>query len=398
MKILVVHNRYQIPGGEDTVVTQELALLRANGVEVETFFVNNDGITTRLEKIKTAAQVIYSWEMRNRIGRTLREFKPDAMHVHNTFPLLSPSIYDAARDMSCPVVQTIHNYRLVCANATLFREGKVCLECVGKALPWPAVRHRCYRGSAVGSASVALMLVANRLRGAWSQGVDRFLMLTPFARDFFLENTNIPPEKMRVKPNAAADPGVGQGAGGYAFFAGRLSPEKGIGVLLEAAKQGLGLPLKIAGQGPLEAVVREAHAAGQVEYLGPQAPEQVRILMKNAAFLLLPSLWYEGLPMVVPEALGAGLPIVASAIGSLASLVEPEQTGLLVPAGDAAALATACRRLGADLPLLASMRIQARARYVLSYQPANNFALLASIYNELIAPATASCSPPHPAD
>jgi glycosyltransferase involved in cell wall biosynthesis len=218
--------------------------------------------------------------------------------------------------------------------------------------------------------------------------VDRFLMLTPFARDFFAEHTSIPREKMRIKPNAALDPGMGRGAGGYALFVGRLAPEKGIDVLLAAARSGLGIPLKIAGQGPLAERVREAHAAGYVEYFGPRNSEQLRGLMQNAACLLVPSLWYEGLPMVIPEAFGAGLPVVASEIGSLATLVEHEQTGLLVRAGDAGKLAAACRRLAADRPLLTRMRSLARTRYMLSYQPAHNFDLLMSIYRELVPDLT----------
>ncbi len=384
MKILVVHNRYQIAGGEDVVVAQEVALLRVNGLEVRTFFVDNDAITTPLEKMSTAAAVVYSWEMRERVARALAEFRPDLMHVHNTFPRLSPSIYDAAVEAGCPVVQTIHNFRLVCLKGTLFREGKVCLDCADRQVAWPGVRHGCYRDSVAGSASVALMLAVNHLRGAWSERVDRFLMLTPFARDFFVENTNIPREKMRIKPNAAPDPGMGRGEGGYALFVGRLAAEKGIGVLLAAARSGLGMPLKIAGQGPLTEQVREAHAAGYVEYLGPQDAAQLRRLMQDAACLLVPSLWYEGLPMVIPEAFGAGLPVVASAIGSLATLVEHEQTGLLVRAGDATDLAAACRRLAADRPLLERMRRLARTRYMLSYQPAPNFDLLMSIYRELV--------------
>jgi glycosyltransferase involved in cell wall biosynthesis len=391
-----MHNRYQIPGGEDAVVAQEVALLRANGVEVETFFVNNDGITTVAEKVLTATQVTYSWQMRTRAAQILERFKPDVMHVHNTFPLLTPSVYDAAHAAGCPVVQTIHNYRLMCLNGTLFRDGKVCTECTGKRLPWPGVQHRCYRASTAGSASVALMLVANRLRGAWSKRVARFLMLTPFARDFFVEHTDIPVEKMRVKPNAAADPGMGRGAGGYALFVGRLSPEKGISVLLEAARQGLGMPLKIAGQGPLEADVRESHFAGQVEYVGPQTPEKIRALMHDAAVLLVPSLWFEGLPMVIPEAFGAGLPVVASAVGSLSSLVDHEQTGLLVRAGDWADLAAACRRLASDSVLLRSMRGAARKQYLRSYQPAANLALLSSIYSELAPAASPLPASPSP--
>ena len=386
LRILIAHNRYQQRGGEDVVVEQEIALLRSHGVDVEAFVVDNDALTTTLAKIKTAAQVAYSWEMRTRMARLMAQYKPDLLHVHNSFPRLTPSIYDAAGQagLRCPVVQTLHNFRLTCLNGTHFRAGAVCQDCLGKTVPLPGIRHRCYRGDMAGSASVAWMLAFNRLRGAWSRRVDRCLVLTSFARDFMLAHTDLAAERVRIKPNAAPDPGVGSGTGGYALFVGRLSPEKGIDVLLEAARLGLGMKLRVAGQGPLESELRQAHAAGWLEYLGPQTPGEVTTLMQQAAVLLVPSLWYEGLPMVLIEALATGLPVIASRIGSLATLIEQERTGLLFEPGSAAALVAASRRLAANAGLLASMRQIAREQYLRHYHPEANYKLLRSIYEELL--------------
>ena len=359
-------------------------MLRDAGVEVKTFIPSNDEIVGVAARIKTAAQVTYSWTMRRRIAAEIAGFKPSIVHVHNFFPTVTPSVYDAARDAGCKVVQTIHNYRLICPTGTLFRDGHVCHDCVGKGIAWPGILHGCYRDSHAGTAAVATMLTINRLRGAWSERVDRFLMLTAFARDFFAEHAGIPLHKMRVKPNAVQDPGVGDGGGGYALYAGRLSEEKGIRTLLEAANQGLAIPLRIAGSGPLEKEVRSAHAQGKVEYLGPQSQEQIRSLMQRAALLLTPSQWYEGLPMVIPEAYGTGLPIIASQVGSLASLIIPEQTGLLVEPGNAKSLAEATRRLVDTPALLAKLRAGARKAYESDYRPETNMALLTAIYDELL--------------
>lgn len=384
MRVLLVHNRYQIAGGEDSVVAQELAMLNASGMNVELFEVNNDSITSPFARIVTAAQVAYSWNMRARINRVLTKMRPEIVHVHNFFPQISPSVYDAAADAGCSVVQTLHNYRLLCPSATLYRQGSICHECLEKKTPWPGVLHACYRSSRIGTASVAAMIAWNRFRGTWANKVHRYIVLTEFAKTLFTQYSDIPERKLCIKQNAIADPGLGSGRGAYALYVGRLSPEKGISVLLEAASMGLGLPLKVAGAGPLEGLAREAHAAGHIEYLGRLDAEAIRSLMQEAAVLLVPSLWYEGLPMVIPEAFGTGLPVIASKIGSLASLISDGYNGLLVPPADAEAIRAAILRIAVSSELQASLRRGARLTYDARYEPQQNVVSLQQIYQQAL--------------
>jgi glycosyltransferase involved in cell wall biosynthesis len=382
----VLHNRYQIRGGEDAAVDLECGMLRGAGFAVELLEAKNDGIAGALKKIETALQVPYSFAAKRAVAAKIRSFQPDIVHVHNFFPALSPSVYDAGNAARVPVVQTLHNYRLVCANALLFRDGKTCTECLGRALPTPAIQHSCYRGSKAGSAAVAAMIGIHRARHTWAERVDRFIVLTEFARELFVKYAEIPAEKISIKPNSAPDPGVGTGAGGYALYVGRLSPEKGIDALLAAAMQGegLGMPLKMAGDGPLREKVQAQCAAGKIEYVGLKDAEGVRKLMREARVLLIPSLWYEGLPMVVPEAFGAGLPIVASRIGALATLVEDGGNGLLAEPGDSASIAQAVRRVAAGGEFEQSLRRHARATYEAMYHPDSNVRMLTKIYEQAV--------------
>lgn len=386
MRVLLLHNRYQVPGGEDTVVQQETAMLREAGLTVDLLEADNDAIGTIAQKLKTALLVPYSLPARKQVAERIRQFRPDVVHVHNFFPALTPSVYDACRSARVPVVQTLHNYRLMCANALLFRQGKVCTECLGLSFPLPAILHGCYRDSRLGSAAIAAMICGHRLRNTWTSRVTRFIALTEFARGLFTSEMGIPQDQIVVKPNAAADPGLGDGAGGYALYIGRLSEEKGIETLLDAALHGggLGIPLKIAGSGPLQSRVEDAQIPGKLEYLGQQNPAEVRRLMQQARVLLIPSLWYEGLPMVVPEAFGTGLPIVASRIGSLQTLIEEGGNGLLVEPGNAAALAEAVRRLTSNASLELSLRLEARRTYEALYRPNANLRLLLDIYEQAL--------------
>ena len=310
-------------------------------------------------------------------------FRPDLVHVHNFFPVLTPSIYDVGARI--PFIQTLHNYRLLCANALLFRDNKPCEDCVGKRIPWPGVQHACYRDSRAGSAAVALMLSIHRFRNTWNTRVSRFIALTEFARTLFVNNLGIDAERIVVKPNAAPDPGRGDGKRGYALYVGRLSPEKGTAILIAAAEHGLGIPLKVAGTGPLSASLERAAANGVLEYLGTQTKSEVSGLMQGARVLLLPSLWYEGLPMVIPEAFATGLPIVASDIGALSSLIAHGQNGLLVPPGNPEALAQAARTIGLTPGLEGSLRGEARLTYERKYRPEANVQRLFEIYREALA-------------
>ena len=314
----------------------------------------------------------------------IARFRPDVVHVHNFFPLFSPAVYYACRTAGVPVVQTLHNYRLLCANSLLFRDGHVCEECVGRSFAWPAIAHACYRGSRAGTASIAIMQASHRIARTWQERVDLYIALTEFSRAKLVEG-GLPAEKIVVKPNfASRDIATGNGRGGYALFVGRLSPEKGLDVLLEAWKRmRMSIPLRIVGDGPLAGRVREA-AGESVSYLGPREKSEVLGLMQSASLLILPSMWYEGFPMVIVEAFQVGLPVVASDLGSLSSLVTPGRTGLLFRPGDPSALAERVEWAFAHPEELSRMRRQARAEHEANYTPERNYELLMQIYDRVI--------------
>ncbi|MDR7588877.1 MAG: glycosyltransferase [Armatimonadota bacterium] len=383
MRVLILHNRYREPGGEDAVVAAEGELLRSRGHEVQEFIAENaevDGISA----LRAAAEAVWSEAARRRVLRLIREFRPDVVHLHNTFARLSPSVYWACQEAGVPVVQTLHNYRLLCANAIFFRDGHPCEDCLGR-LPWRGVVRGCYRGSRAASGMVAGAVTFHRVLGTWRL-VDRFITLTEFMRQKFIR-AGFPPAKLAVKPNFVyPDPGTGEGKGGYALFVGRLSPEKGLGTLLRAWERlGGKVPLKIVGDGPLAGDVRQAvEQVPGVEWLGRKAREEVYALMGDAAFLVFSSEWYEGFPLVVGEAFARGLPVVATALGSQGSIVHHGRTGLLFRPGDPEDLAAKVEWLLSHPKELTRMRREARAEYEVKYTADRNYQMLMEIYRQAI--------------
>lgn len=380
MKVLVVHNFYQQAGGEDVVFRAETALLRRHGHAVETFTVSNDAIG-QTPRLQAAAQTLWNARMGRQIKRLVREHGSEIVHFHNTFPLLSPAVYGGARAGGAAVVQTLHNFRLLCANGLFFRDNRVCEDCLGK-LPLSAVRHRCYRDSLGASAVVAAMQTVHHAAGTYRSGVDAYIALTEFARDKFIAG-GLPAGQIAVKPNfLEASPGPGTGDGGYALFVGRLTPEKGVTTLLRAwADLGGTVPLKILGDGPLAPQVEAAaRQLPGVSWLGQRDRAEVLKLMQDAAFLVLPSEWYEGFPMTLVEALGVGLPVVGSRLGALGALIEPGRTGLLFRPGDAADLAAQALWLWTHPQERRQMRLEAHRTFEASYTPERNYEQLMGIY------------------
>jgi len=328
--------------------------------------------------------IYWNSSLKGKFEQAIRQHRPDLVHVHNTFPLASPAVIHAAKAEGVPVVMTLHNYRLLCVNALFFREGRVCEDCLGR-LPWRGVVHGCYRDSRLASLGVASMLALHRALGTWNL-VDRFIALTEFARQKFVEG-GLPAEKIVVKPNFVhPDPGPGEGRGGYALFVGRLSPEKGVRTLLRAwGLLGGRVPLKVVGDGPLAGEVREAaRRLPGVEWLGRKSPEEVYALMGEAAFLVFPSEWYEGFPRVLAEALAKGLPILATALGSQASIVADGRTGLHFRPGDPEDLAAKVEWLLLHPEELRRMRREARAEYEAKYTAERNYQLLMEIYGQAL--------------
>lgn len=357
-------------------------MLGQAGATVDLVEVTNAHINGPLQRASAALNLIYSFRSRTLVAERIAKFRPDVVHVHNFFPVLTPSVYDAA---DVPVIQTLHNYRLLCANGLFFRDNSPCEQCAGKRVPWPAIYHSCYRDSRAGSAAVATMLSVHRFKDTWNTRVSRFITLTEFARTMFVRNLGIDPERIVVKPNAAPDTGAGDGKGGYALCAGRLSAEKGTATLIAAAEHGLGMPLKVAGTGPFSTSVKDAAAKGLLQYLGSQSQSEISRLMQGARVLLLPSHCYEGLPMVIPEAFATGLPIVASNVGALASLISHGRNGLVVPPRDAGALAAAVQTIVTTPGMETSLRAEARLTYERRYRPEANVQSLFDIYREALA-------------
>ncbi|MBV8436730.1 MAG: glycosyltransferase [Silvibacterium sp.] len=386
MRVLVLHNRYQIQGGEDVVVSQETEMLRSFGIDVDVFEINNDSIISAREKIYTTMHLAYSSRMREAVRKRIRNFRADVIHVHNFFPRFTPSVYDAARDENCGVVQTLHNYRLMCAGGLLFRDQAICTECLSRGNALPALVHRCYRGSAVGTAALAGMVTIHKLRGTWRTRVDRFITLTAFARSLFIEHAGLPADRIIVKANVVPDIGLTAGEKAYALFVGRLSPEKGIDCILRAARSGkFPLPLKIVGSGPLESAVREAVEPGKLEFLGKKPSAEVHLLLHGAKMLLAPSMWHEaGVPLVIGEAFSAGVPVITTRIEPIDSVVEHERNGLLITPGSARELAEAAARLDSDDGLMGRMGHQARRTYEQLYMPASNCRALLNIYSDAL--------------
>jgi glycosyltransferase involved in cell wall biosynthesis len=391
MKILLVHNFYQLPGGEDQVFAQEAELLRSRGHQVVLYRASNDQVKEQ-NLLVTVANTIWNQRSYRELRDLMHSEKPDIIHVHNTFQVISPALYYAANEEEIPVVQTLHNYRLFCPPSTFFRDGKVCEDCLGKKIPWPAVLHSCYRNSKLASAAVATMLATHNYKQTWSQTISAYIALTDFARNKFIEG-GFPAEKIFVKPNyLQIDPGPGDGKGNYALFVGRLTPEKGISTLLGAWRQiGNDLPLQIAGDGPLAPEVEKAsREIKNVTWLKWLPREEILQRMKDASVLILPSTWYEGFPMIISEAFAVGLPVIASNLGSMSSIVDHQRTGLHFEPGNAAALATAVRWWTAHPVETAFMRTEARLEYETKYTAEENYTQMMHIYDSVLVPARVS--------
>ncbi|MCS7293784.1 MAG: glycosyltransferase family 4 protein [Chloroflexota bacterium] len=381
MRILMLHNRYQIRGGEDESTDLEVALLQARGQMVQLLEADNRAIPGRAAW-RTGLRAVWSSRSFRTVQHRLREEHFDVLHVQNFFPLLSPAVLYAGRVAHVPVVLTLHNYRLLCPNAIFYRDDHVCEDCLGKLVPWPSVLHRCYRGSRAATGAVATMLVVHRLLRTWERTVDVFIALTEFARRKFIEG-GLPADRIVVKPNFVyPDPGPGAHEGGYVLFVGRLSPEKGIQTLLAAWERlGPRMPLKVAGEGPLAGQVAEAAERNpHVEWLGVQPLERVYSLMGDAVVILVPSLWYEGFPRVIVEAYAKGTPVVASDLGAMAELVEDGRTGLRFRPGDPDDLAAKVEWAWTHRRQLAEMGQEARREFELKYTAERNYELLMEIY------------------
>lgn len=375
MKVLVVHNRYRSeqPSGENNVVDGEVSLLADAGHRVSLYERRSDDISSMSLPRKASVPLMVPWNpaVRRELADRLRSSRPDVVHIHNTFPLLSPSVVAACADAGVPAVATLHNYTMVCPPGTLHRDGHICTDCVGGS-PLPAVKHGCYRGSSAATVPMAVSMLANRRR--WWTGISRFFCISAAQRDL-LVSAGMPGERMVVKHNFVTDPGVRRdGDGSHVLFLGRITAEKGVGLLMQAWDQlsgSLGVPLVIAGTGPMQdEVAAWASGRSDVSYVGLQNKAECRALTADAVAVVAPSTWLEAFGLVVVEAMAAGVPTVAAAHGAFPELVEDGVTGLLHQPDDPASLADRLRSAVGDRARNREMGDAARVRYEKDFTPA----------------------------
>ena len=382
MNITILHNAYQQAGGEDVVVKAEVELLIDAGHNVHLEEVSNFAIRSPLDKVGTFLRAPYDSSRRNWALELFTHTQPDIVHVHNFFPLLTLAVHDAARQYGAGVVQTLHNYRVICAAATLLREGKPCEACIGGSRHW-GVLHRCYRGSIGGSLAVTRMQERiHRRPDTWQRHVDCFIALTEFARAKFAA-AGLPAERIVVKPNFASTRQQQNHARNGGLYVGRLAPEKGVGTLLAAWSSLPDVPLTIVGDGP-EREALTAAAPPNVRFLGSLPSAGVAELMDRSAFLIVPSHWYEGFPMVVVEAFAAGLPVLASQLGALAEIVSDGINGRHFLPSDGSSLAGTVRETLREPGLLVRLGEGARQTFAARYTPADNLKQLEAIYSRAL--------------
>jgi glycosyltransferase involved in cell wall biosynthesis len=385
MRIVVAHNRYKYAGGEDSVMAAEVDMLRSAGHEVELLTADNRVIEGLVAKIAAAGSLFHSPDSSRRMAELIRSFQPEIVHIHNWFPLLSPSIISVACAAGVPVVQTLHNFRMFCANSGLYRDGRVCLDCAGKVLPLDGVVHGCYSGSRVGSALVTAAFSYHRMAGTWD-GISTFIAVSDLQRDLLIRG-GLKPAQIVVKPNFVRYTGApGDGHGGYALFAGRVTAQKGIRTVLQAWEEHTpAIPLKIMGDGPLADEVRNrASQVASIEYLGQCKATEVAAAMGAAKFLIFASESYEPLPLTIIESFSRGTPVLAANLESIDDLVKDGVTGLRFNVGDAADLAAKANRLLVDVPSDREVRRNCRSVYERRYTEPQNYRMLSDIYARAI--------------
>jgi glycosyltransferase involved in cell wall biosynthesis len=379
MKILIAHNAYQHSGGEDAVVDAEIALLRKYGHEVEVYRRHNDELKA-MPKATAAASAVWSHSAAHEMERLCISFRPDVIHAHNTFPLISPSFTWMAARKNIPVVQTLHNFRLLCPQAMFLRNGKVCEDCLGK-VPWRAVTRKCYRDSSLQSAVAATVLATHQAIGTYHKKVTRYIALNAFCRNKFIAG-GLPADRIKLKPHfvvSNAIPTSEDRRGG--LFIGRLSPEKGLDVLIDAIHQLDISTIRTIGSGPLESRVRQEFGHN---HIGPKSRDEVLALLRHSAYMVAPSTCYETFGLTIVEAFASGTPVIASRHGAYAEIVNDGITGLLFTPGDATDLAKKIAWAESHPEQMLAMGRAARVEYEARYTPQRNYKLLIGIYENAL--------------
>ncbi len=384
MRILQLHNHHQSLGGAMEVLAHEALLLDEGGHEVQTYALPATH-ELGLGAVRAGLKAVWNVEACREVESQIRNFRPDVVHVHTPFPLLSPAVFRVAKKLGVPTVTTLHSYRYSCIAGTCHRDGHVCEDCVGTRLKLPGLRHRCYHDSTGASAALTISLAVHRGLGTFHDAVDRFLTLTSFSRDLLIRD-GIPGDKVVVKPNSVPDPGLAQDRSPqerYVTFAGRLMDIKGVQTLLDAwdrTDHG-DLRLRVAGDGPLRSMVEErGRKDPSLSYLGWVGEAEVFDLMSGAEAVLVPSEWYEGLPLVILRSLAVGTPVIVSDLENISAEVLADDAGEAFAVGDADALARMLTAVARDPHTWQTRRTRARASYDERYSPAADLRKLEAVY------------------
>lgn len=384
MKILIIHNHYLEEGGEDQVVSSEIKMLKDFGHKVLFYERSNKELDffTTFKKIKFLTKdIVWSKAVYGEIKELIKKERPDIAHIHNIFILLTPSVYDALSDEDIPIVQTLHNYRLVCANGLFYRDNKICEECIDGNFT-PSIIHHCWRNSFILTSFIKKMLDAHFKKGTFKQKIDAYIALSEFSKNKFIE-AGLLREKIFIKPNfTEVYAAERDGFDNYALFAGRLANYKGLNTLISAYQRlGAGYNLKVIGDGPLlNGLKQNSERMKNVQLLGRLPTDTVIEYIKKSSFLIFPSECYENMPRVILESFACGVPVLASNIGAIKELIKDRITGLLFKAGDIEDLATKIKELIDNKELLIQMGRNARRDYEENYTVEKNYKILMDIY------------------
>lgn len=385
MRIIMIHNRYRYQGGEDSVFQAEVQLLFGHGHDVDQLIFDNKDIPDNFNKYLQGFRGIYNVSSALALQKRIEEFKPDIIHVHNFFPLASPSIFYTAKKYDIPVIVTLHNFRLVCPSGTLFHNGEIYEENVRRLIPWRAVVKGVYRESRMETLGLAGITVIHNLIGTWRHKIDRFIVLTEFARKKFADSAlRIDESQLIVKPNFVEDFGEGDTTReNFFLLVGRLSVEKGIDVALKALAIKK-FKLVVIGDGPLrDQVVSASNANPDLTYVGFKDKNVIVDYLKRCTALLLPSLCYEGFPVSLLESFATGTPAIVSQLGPLTEIVQNNENGLHFEPGNAQDLVDKVFMLLNNKSMAEQLGKHARRTYLNSYTPEKNYLKLMDIYTQL---------------
>jgi glycosyltransferase involved in cell wall biosynthesis len=386
MKILFLHNRYLISGGEDISTDAEIQLLRDYGHQVDSYYISNQEIADK-SKVKLFIRTIWSLSSYKELKRLIRLKKYDIIHVQNFFPLLSPSVFYAARSQGVKIVMSVRNYRLVCPNALLFVNGEVCTKCLGHTFPYMSVIKKCYKSSRLSSMAVASMLSVHNLLNTWNGKVDGFICISEFVKSQLILG-GIHEDKLHVKYNFLKSLPIRANTERSGFlYVGRLSTEKGIDTMLEAFIQlSSSHPqaiLTIIGEGPLSAYVEDASLKyDNIIFIGRKHISEVYEIMSTARFLMFPSKWHEPFGRTIVESFAAGTPVIGASVGGVTELVKDGYNGFLFEGSNTESLKSVLiKALDYNIDELS---VNSRQCYTESYTPVVNYSQVISIYEDIL--------------